>query len=172
MPALSERCATIAPVSEWPVFHLSSAVFVQRDNQILILKRAAGEAVGMWYLPGGALDPGETIEDCARRELREEAGLAVTGPLTVVAVAHLHVYGHDSLQVLYACDCPDGDVVISHEHAGFRWIDPAAYRDQFFSDDVIATITAANPRAGEMLANLRAALDAYLRWRQTRPARA
>lgn len=157
---------------EWPVFHLSSAVFVQRDGEILILKRAAGEAVGMWYLPGGALDAGERIEDCARRELQEEAGLAVTGPMTVVAVAHLHVYGHDSLQVLFACDSPDGDVVISHEHAAFRWIDPAAYRDQYFSDDVIARITAANPRAGEMLANLRAALDAYLRWRDSARPRA
>jgi 8-oxo-dGTP pyrophosphatase MutT (NUDIX family) len=118
----------------------------------------------MWYLPGGALDAGEAIEDCARRELQEEAGLTVTGPMTVVAVAHLHVYGQDSLQVLYACDSADGDVTISHEHAASRWIDPVAYRARYFNDDVIANVLAANPRAGEMLANLRQALDAYLTW--------
>jgi 8-oxo-dGTP pyrophosphatase MutT (NUDIX family) len=154
---------------ESPAFRLSSAVFVQREGQILVLKRAVGEAVGMWYLPGGALDEGERIEDCARRELQEEAGLTVTGPMTAVAVAHLHVYGQDSLQVLYACDCADGDVTISHEHAAFRWIDPVAYRDRYFSDDVITNVLAANPRAGEMLANLRQALDAYLSWRARQP---
>lgn len=146
------------------VFRLSSAVFVQRAGEILILKRAAGEAPGMWYLPGGAVDPGETVEQCARRELQEEAGLTVTGPMTVVAVAHMHVYGHDSLQVLYACDCPDGDVTISHEHAAFRWIDPAEYRHTYFKDENVEKVIAANPRAGEMLANIRDALDAYLAW--------
>jgi 8-oxo-dGTP diphosphatase len=152
-------------VSEWPVFHLSSAVFVQRDNQILTLKRAVGEAVGMWYLPGGALDPGETIEDCARRELQEEAGLTVTGPMTVVGVAHMHVYGHDSLQVLYACDAPEGDVAISNEHAGFRWIDPQVYRDRYFNDAILGSL---EPRPAQMLRNIRTAIDAYLAWRALR----
>lgn len=145
-----------------PAFRLSSAVFAERNGEILILKRAVGEAVGGWYLPGGALDPGEDIETCARRELLEECGLVPEGPLTCVAVAHMHVYGFDSLQVLYAASCPSGDVTISHEHSGFRWIDPCAYRDRYFGDAVIAGFAASNPRAGEMLANIRAAIDAYL----------
>jgi 8-oxo-dGTP pyrophosphatase MutT (NUDIX family) len=88
------------------VFRLSAAVFAERDGQILVLKRSLGEAVGGWYLPGGAVDPGETVEEAARRELFEEAGITPSGPLTCVAVAHMHVYGRDSLQVLYRCACP------------------------------------------------------------------
>lgn len=149
---------------ESPPHRLSSAVFVRRDGQILVLKRAVGELVGGWYLPGGALDPCETIEECARRELQEEAGLTVTGTLTCVAVAHMHVYGHDSLQVLYAADCPEGDVVISDEHAGYRWVDPVAYRDRYFSDEILRQAVAADPRIGTMLANIRQAFDAYLAW--------
>src|SRR5437870_12552719 len=110
------------------LFALSSAVFAERDGQILVLKRALGEATGGWYLPGGAVDPGESVEECARRELFEECGLVPTGSLVCVAVAHMHVYGHDSLQVLYRCACPDGDVTLSHEHSGARWVVPVAYR--------------------------------------------
>ena len=100
------------------LFALSSAVFAERDGLILILKRAVGEATGGWYLPSGAVDRGEGVEECAGRELFEECGLSASGPLTCVAVAHMHVYGHDSLQVLYRCDCPEGEVTLSHEHSG------------------------------------------------------
>jgi 8-oxo-dGTP pyrophosphatase MutT (NUDIX family) len=148
------------------LFALSSAVFAERNGQILILKRAAGEATGGWYLPGGAVDPGETVEEGARRELLEESGLVPAGPLTCVAVAHMHVYGHDSLQVLYRCACPSGDVVLSDEHSGARWVDPVAYRDRYFNDAVIDGVAAADERAASMLKNIRSAIDAYLDWRR------
>lgn len=147
------------------LFALSSAVFAERDGQILILKRAVGEATGGWYLPGGAVDPGETVEEGARRELLEESGLVAAGPLTCVAVAHMHVYGRDSLQVLYRCACPAGDVVLSDEHSGARWIDPVAYRDRYFSDAVIDAFAVANERGATMLRQIRSAIDAYLEWR-------
>lgn len=147
-----------------PLVALSTAVFAERDGQILILKRAVGEAVGSWYLPGGAFDPGETIEECAKRELLEECGLVASGPLTCVAVAQMHVYGQDSLQVLYRCACPTGDVVLSDEHSGARWIDPTAYRDMYFTDGIIDAIAATNERGASMLRNIRSAIDAYLAW--------
>jgi 8-oxo-dGTP diphosphatase len=151
---------------EPPAYRLSSAVFVQRDGKILILKRAVGAAVGGWYLPGGALDLGETIDECARREMLEECGLAPAAGMTCVAVAHMRVYGYDSLQVLYACDCPDGEVTLSEEHSGYRWIDPREYRDRYFSDDVISGFADSHARLGEMVRNIGEAVDAYLRWRE------
>jgi ADP-ribose pyrophosphatase YjhB (NUDIX family) len=157
---------TPASTSRAPLFALSSAVFAEREGQILILKRAVGEAVGSWYLPGGAVDAGETVEEGARRELLEECGLVPDGPLTCVAVAHMHVYGQDSLQVLYRCACPTGDVILSDEHSGARWIDPAAYRDRYFTDAVIDGVAAANERGASMLRNIRSAIDAYLEGRR------
>src|SRR5262245_21378803 len=107
-----------------PLFALSAAVFAERDGQILLLKRAGGAMTGGWYLPGGAVDAGETVEEAARRELFEESGLTPSGPLSCVAVAHMHVYGYESLQVTYAAECAAGEVVLSHEHSAARWIDP------------------------------------------------
>ena len=154
---------------EPPLFALSAAVFAERDGQILLLKRAAGAVTGGWYLPGGAVDPGETVEEAARRELLEESGLTPSGPLTCVAVSHMHVYGHDSLQILYAAPCEGGNVVLSDEHSGARWIDPQVYR-LGFNEEVIARFAQGDERAVSMLRNIRDAIDAYLTWRAMRDA--
>jgi 8-oxo-dGTP diphosphatase len=56
-------------------------VLVMRDGRILIGERLGAHGAGHWALPGGHLEHGETVEDCARRELDEETGL-VGGVLT------------------------------------------------------------------------------------------
>lgn len=37
----------------------------------------ARRSPGMWALPGGMMEPGETVEECCRREVKEETGLIV-----------------------------------------------------------------------------------------------
>ena len=46
-----------------------------RDNDILLVKRAFNPAKGSWSLPGGFIELGETPEDAAMRELKEETNL-------------------------------------------------------------------------------------------------
>lgn len=52
------------------------------DPEILLIRQFRHAADGLiWEVPAGRLDPGETPDDCARRELLEEAG-AIAGRLT------------------------------------------------------------------------------------------
>lgn len=155
-----------------PLFALSAAVFAERDGKILILKRSTdGEAPGAWYIPGGAVDVGETVEQAARRELHEEAGLTPTGRLRCIGVVHMHVYGREALQVVYVCRCPDGDVHISDEHTAARWTDPLEYRERYFNDDAVARADAVSPRFGALVRGVRENLDEYLEWRGLLPSR-
>jgi 8-oxo-dGTP diphosphatase len=53
-----------------------------RDGRLLLVLRARAPAVGRWSLPGGRLEPGETLAQAVGRELFEETGLTGRiGPL-------------------------------------------------------------------------------------------
>jgi len=52
---------------------------VVRDDagRVLLVLRAHAPEVGRWTIPGGHVEPGETLEQCARREVHEETGLEI-----------------------------------------------------------------------------------------------
>jgi len=52
-------------------------VCIIRDKQVLLGKRLNAHAEGCWSFPGGHLEFGETIEECARREVLEETGIKI-----------------------------------------------------------------------------------------------
>lgn len=61
-------------------------VFVINGNKVLFQKRRGKHGEGAWSLPGGLLEFGESIEDCAAREVMEENGISIKnikpGPFT------------------------------------------------------------------------------------------
>jgi len=60
--------------------HVRTRVIVVHDGAMLLLPPDAG--FGAWLPPGGGLEPGESLAECARREVREETGLDVrVGPV-------------------------------------------------------------------------------------------
>lgn len=55
----------------------SAAVCVVKGDKILVIKRANPPSQELWSLPGGVINLGETIQDAAKREVREECGIEV-----------------------------------------------------------------------------------------------
>jgi 8-oxo-dGTP diphosphatase len=56
----------------------ATAIIPFSEDKILLIKRNTKPFVGYWALPGGRLDPGETIEQTVVRECKEETGLDIT----------------------------------------------------------------------------------------------
>lgn len=50
-------------------------LLVDSQNRVLLFRFTPADRLPFWVTPGGALDPGETYAQAARRELREEVGL-------------------------------------------------------------------------------------------------
>lgn len=57
------------------VVQVGVGVFIIRNNRVLLGERTGAHGGGTWALPGGQLEMGESIENCAQREVLEETGL-------------------------------------------------------------------------------------------------
>lgn len=61
----------------WQPELTGTLVFVCQGPQVLLIHKKTGHGQGLINGPGGKLHAGETPEDCARRELKEELGVSV-----------------------------------------------------------------------------------------------
>lgn len=53
------------------------SVFLATASGIVMLRRRGSRAAGTWSIPGGAQDPGETVDEAAHREILEELGVTI-----------------------------------------------------------------------------------------------
>jgi 8-oxo-dGTP diphosphatase len=63
------------------------AVIVEREGRVLLLKRTGAHGEGTWAPPGGHLEFGETLEECAARETLEETGVVI-GDVDFLAITN------------------------------------------------------------------------------------
>ena len=67
------------------------AAVVEQDDALLLTRRLEGtHLAGTWEFPGGKCEPGESHEDCLRRELIEELGVDATIGDEIFAVTHAY----------------------------------------------------------------------------------
>lgn len=106
--------------------HPAAAVaLISEDKKLLVLKRADS---GNWTMPGGTMEFGESLKDCAIREVFEETGLNVeirdiigiyTDPQIVVEYSDGEV--RQEFSALYYGIVKDGDTHIDDESTEFKW---------------------------------------------------
>ena len=100
------------------------AVLVLKGNSVLVGKRRAGTGPGTWSVPGGLIDFGESFEECAARELREETGLLIVQSSFVTAANDvMPQYDDHSVTVwMYAAEWTGEPRNASpEEHSTWEW---------------------------------------------------
>ena len=95
-----------------------AAVVLERDDAVLLLRRSRPPRAGTWVFPGGFVELGETVEEAAVRECREET--AVTPRLGAL----LGVYsrpGPGVVIVVYRATIAAGAPRAGHEASEVAW---------------------------------------------------
>jgi 8-oxo-dGTP diphosphatase len=77
MPSTPEPAKPPAPDVGPGYPEVAVGAVVRRGDEVLLIRRARGTAVGQWSIPGGRLEFGESLKDAVAREVREETGLDV-----------------------------------------------------------------------------------------------
>lgn len=108
-----------------------AAGLIQRDGRYLIARRKAGvHLAGYWEFPGGKREGGESLEDCLRRELREELNVVVGIPLPYRIVRHEYPEKIVELH-FFRCVIESGEAE-ALDCAELRWVLPEEFNQFTF----------------------------------------
>src|SRR5512146_2063494 len=109
------------------------AVILQ-EGRALLVQRATEPLKGQWSIPGGMLEVGETLRQCAAREALEETGLQVQ-PVEVLEVLDSIYPDPDGrtryhyVLIDFLCRAGGGELQAGGDAAQARWIGPGELQD-------------------------------------------
>jgi mutator protein MutT len=126
---------------ELPHKQIGVAVIWNQTGQILIDRRKiAGTMGGLWELPGGKIELGETVEACILREIREELAIEITVGERLISIEHTYPTFHLTLTV-HHCQHISG-IPQPIESEEIRWVNIGDLNNYQFPAANIAIINA------------------------------
>jgi 8-oxo-dGTP diphosphatase len=146
MPEASTSPPSIPPAR--PQLAVSAAIF--RDDRILLVRRARPPAKGVYSLPGGRVEYGESLHAALQREVDEETGLkiGIIGLAGWREVLPGTTGGGHYLIMSFAARWVANEVVLNEELDDFKWLAPdgldgLALTDGLLTDGLVEVIEAA-----------------------------
>jgi 8-oxo-dGTP diphosphatase len=111
-----------------PFLAVSAAIL--RDGKVLVVRRARNPAGGLYSLPGGVVEAGETLAEAVKREVDEETSLtiepvALAGYREVVARDAEDKVERHFVILPFAARWIAGEPKLNEELSEWRWVDPA-----------------------------------------------
>lgn len=97
-----------------------TAAVIERDGRYLVTRRQKGVHLeGHWEFPGGKCEPGESLEACMAREIREE--LAVEASVGAEILRTVHEYPGRRVE-LHFLTCSIAGVPVPQQGQDMRWV--------------------------------------------------
>ncbi len=124
--ARQEGLQNVLPVKrakkELPHKVIAAGIIWKRGTILIQQRLSEGLLGGLWEFPGGKVEPGESLEDCVAREVREEDGIEVRVGRELIAVDH--AYSHFSITLhAFECEFLSGRVRLASAQK-FKWVRP------------------------------------------------
>ncbi len=122
-----------------------TAAVVERDGAFLVTRRLTGtHLAGTWEFPGGKCEPGEPLEACLWREIREELGARCSVGSEIFSITHEYTERRIELH-FYACTLLDDPVPLLGQE--MRWVPRHQLTELEFppADDELIRKLAAGP---------------------------
>jgi len=91
-----------------------AALIADEKGRLLVVVRAEDPKKGMWDLPGGFADPGETAEEALRREVHEELGLELASMRYLCSYPNVYDYKglrYATMDLGFVCQARDLDAI-------------------------------------------------------------
>ena len=109
-------------------------VFLEVSDQFLLIKRSDGLSQGgLWNLPGGKKDRGESVESAAIREIYEETSIEISD-LVPLGVLYFHrKEGNYILSIFAKKLVKIPTVVLNREHCSYKWVPTSKMQDDDFA---------------------------------------
>lgn len=109
------------PESFSPRAEVAACILEAKGRFLLMKKAPESEEAGLWSLPGGKMNPGESLQDAVRREIFEETKIVVQDPqfcrsLYIRKGSFSYIY-HE----FYEAFVKIPQVLLSSEHTEFVW---------------------------------------------------
>lgn len=97
-----------------------AACLIKKENKYLLVQEAQPKAYGLWNLPAGHVDKGETINAAAIREAKEETGYVVR---LVKEIALLHEEATSAVKHIISADIIGGEILSkTDEILDIKWL--------------------------------------------------
>ena len=106
----------------------AGAIIVDADGRLLLIQRGREPGRGLWSVPGGKCEPGETAAQACVREAREETGLVVEIVRHAGQVRFPGGAGDQMVIDDVVCRVVGGTLVAGDDADDARWVDAAAAR--------------------------------------------
>jgi 8-oxo-dGTP diphosphatase len=96
------------------------AVFIWKDGAFLMGKRLGTHGENTWSIPGGHIEPGETLEQAVARETLEETGLSIVQPRFLTYTEDIFENGKHYITMWFEADWHAGEPVVNEPD---KWVE-------------------------------------------------
>ena len=105
------------------MINVTCAIILNEHNEVFVAQRSSFMHLPLkWEFPGGKVEEGEALQDCLKREIKEEFDIAIE--IFEQLPPNEHQYADKTIKLIpFLCSWTPSDILLK-EHAAYKWLHP------------------------------------------------